>query len=492
MSGVIAGAITAAAAHLALEGTTELAKRGERRLRDKILGTQEEQALRRVWTRAFERLVAYSRAAGLAPAERELLGIWLRRFAEDPEIGRQLLALALDGQRPPLDQLRRRCIVLGGAPAWFPGGFDGAIETLVEGLTDALREEGGRPDSALRHRVALAGMDLLLRGQQEQGEVLRDIRSELGLGRMERMERMLAELVGQHRTVGEGISALPGEPEARDGGGMGLIEATVRGVGPQRPVDPAALGDPYAALARLMSEETRQRLEAMRDAWREGRGAEARAWVDGLRHDTDRWAALAAGVKAELLRFQARLVLDDTADTGQARRLADEASALAPDDRSTLSALIAYKEAGAEAALAALDGRDDADSLTLRAALLLELERADDALATLDRAAATGTPGPEQLRLRALCSFLLGDLASARDAAARARELAPLWTTVRFAGAFIDYYSALSPLAVPRYLAGWPPPLDRALVKRDDVSLALLRDAVAVFRELAAEATEQE
>jgi len=479
MTGVIEGAIAAAALNLARKGATELATRSETRIRDKVLGTPEEQALKRAWLRAFTALMARSRAAGLEPASRDLLVAWLQDFADDQEVGQQLLNLALAGSSLPIDELRRRCAFLGGDPGWFPGGFDPALTALVDGLTIGLREEAAQPDNPLFGRVSLAEQDA-------QRGLLNDMRAE-----MVRMSQTLFEL-NARVGVTNGITPFPAGYRSPEEGMTAAISLPPSGPGLSQLVDPAALMEPYDALARLVSEETRGRLEAMRDAWREGRGSEARAWVEGLQGDTTRWNALDLTVQAALLRFAARQVLDRPGGLAEARQLVDAAEALAPDDRPTLAAILAYRGEGADAALAILAGHDDADSRTLRAALLLELGRVDECLGTLDRLATIEEPGAEHLRLRALATFLVGDLEGARAAAEAALTLAPRWTTVRFVGAFIDYFASLSPLATARHLVASPEPVDWILVRRDDTSLARLRAAGEVFAELAAGAEEPE
>jgi len=93
-------------------------------------------------------------------------------------------------------------------------------------------------------------------------------------------------------------------------------------------------------------------------------------------------------------------------------------------------------------------------------------------------------PNAETHRLRALAYLAKKDIPQARLESRKALELAPRWESTRSAAAMIDYLSALSPAALPDQIVAWPEPVDWALVKRDDESIALLRKAEAVFREL--------
>ena len=126
-------------------------------------------------------------------------------------------------------------------------------------------------------------------------------------------------------------------------------------------------------LERRESEEAERRLEDMRGAWHEGRRREAVSLLDALKTDTGTWEAVSAGTKAKVLRFEAGARLHLSDDLDRAKRLADEGRALSPsDDETRVRALIASAETGADAAAEVLAGRQDADSVNLRASLLLE------------------------------------------------------------------------------------------------------------------------
>lgn len=94
-------------------------------------------------------------------------------------------------------------------------------------------------------------------------------------------------------------------------------------------------------------------------------------------------------------------------------------------------------------------------------------------------------PNAETFRIRALAYLARGDLALARLEIRKALEMEPHWESVRLTAATIDYFSALSPAVLPNRVISWPEPVDWTLVKQDDDSLARLRGAAKVFRELA-------
>jgi tetratricopeptide (TPR) repeat protein len=256
---------------------------------------------------------------------------------------------------------------------------------------------------------------------------------------------------------------------------------------PQVTIVDAALVNLAEGLAGLLSDDARSRLAEAREALREGRISDARAWLERLQADHTRWSALALDVKGQVLRFEAVVELNTTGDVVKAGRLLDNVAQIAPaEDVTVVRALLIQQTDGAEAALDVLDKRDDADSLNLRAAFQLELGRLDDARATLDHAAQLRPSNAETLRLRALYHFARGELTEADLAAQRAFELAPRWKGVRFVAAGIRYFGALSPLAVPSHFVAWPEPTDWMLVKRDDESLDRLRAAADTFADLVA------
>lgn len=89
--------------------------------------------------------------------------------------------------------------------------------------------------------------------------------------------------------------------------------------------------------------------------------------------------------------------------------------------------------------------------------------------------------------LSALLHLAARQLDAARLDILKALDLRPRWVSVRLVGAIIDYYSGLSPAAVPERLLGWPEAVGWALVKRDDESTNQRRRAAEVFEELGQE-----
>lgn len=96
-------------------------------------------------------------------------------------------------------------------------------------------------------------------------------------------------------------------------------------------------------------------------------------------------------------------------------------------------------------------------------------------------------PNAESFVIRSLGYLLAKDIVSARLNVYKAFELDPKRKTVREAVAKIDYFSALSPVALPSNTPMYPVPVDWSLVKRDNENQARLKHAAEMFRELSEE-----
>lgn len=145
-----------------------------------------------------------------------------------------------------------------------------------------------------------------------------------------------------------------------------------------------ALESQLSHLSSQLETDKANQLEGMRREWREGHKSEALSWI----HDTkDRnWTYLSPNLKADILLFEARICLEDgVGGIEKARVLADEALVHNPSqDQVRTRSLIACCENEHEIALQLLDGRQDIDSVNLKAAILLDLGRVDESLALLD------------------------------------------------------------------------------------------------------------
>lgn len=238
-------------------------------------------------------------------------------------------------------------------------------------------------------------------------------------------------------------------------------------------------------LASFASAGVDQQIEAMRNAWREGRRQDAVAQLKAVRGDSTLWSVLSPEVKARLLRLEASLELDLLGTTDRVRQLAAEAHALLPSAGDVrLTALIALRDVGVQEAVDTLAGQEDVDSINLRAVLLVQAGRTEECLAATDYERAGIEPNAETFRVRALARLVRREVGQARLEIAKAVAREPKWESMRWTTAIVDYFSSLSPAALPDQIVPWPWPIDWPLVKRDDESLQLRRGAAEVFRQL--------
>ena len=157
-----------------------------------------------------------------------------------------------------------------------------------------------------------------------------------------------------------------------------------------------------ATLAGHVSDSAADEVEALREIWRRGRPAEVTAGLRRLR-EPSRWQAFPDSLRATICRFEAQLALDAD-DLSGAKQFAEEANALDPDACVRLHALIARAENNRTHALDLLADATDQDSITLRAALLMEGGKVSGALSLL--VGATGYAEAHRLRALGMVSLI--------------------------------------------------------------------------------------
>ncbi|WP_348270072.1 hypothetical protein P8936_06485 [Edaphobacter paludis] len=167
----------------------------------------------------------------------------------------------------------------------------------------------------------------------------------------------------------------------------------------------------------------------------------------------------------------------------QAQTLLAEANSYVPTRALRLEALILRAENRVPEARALLESSSDPESVTMYAALSLELGEIETALQRLE----TVNNSSDGHRLRALAYLMTGDASKASDEIAKATLLAPGWTINRFTTAIIDYYSCLSPGRPLPQLPPWPEPPHWTFVRTDDEARTRLSRAAAMFRALQTE-----
>lgn len=240
-------------------------------------------------------------------------------------------------------------------------------------------------------------------------------------------------------------------------------------------------------LSAQFSEDVAEEIEAIRELYREGQTGEAHRLISELR-EGKKWGLLRAELRAKILRVAVGIELGHTSDVDRARSLLEQARGLDPEaDYTAARTLVTYYEGGddVEAALAEVVTPRSLDAFNLKIALTIEGGAPRDALQLVENPPSGVTPDAETHRVHALALLGLKDLKGAREAITRARELKPRWELVRTVEAIIDYFETISPAAHPAHYLVWPEAVGWSYLKRDDQSLAMLREAGEHFHRLA-------
>lgn len=239
-----------------------------------------------------------------------------------------------------------------------------------------------------------------------------------------------------------------------------------------------------------LSREKAARLEAIRETYRKGKRREAYEQMKLFRANPS-WDELEKPLQAAALRSLGIMMLgvEMPDDLMEVRRLAEEADRLdqAGSKTSALPVLLRYYDDGAEAALEEVANPTTIEAFNLHVAFLLEINSIQAALAMLRDPPPQIEFNAETHKLFAQALLADGNLEESRLQIEEAKREHPEWQAIRDAAAKIDYYTALSPMALPQYPVVWPVPIHPSLVKQDDYSLRLLRSSESEFRLLAAD-----
>ena len=243
-------------------------------------------------------------------------------------------------------------------------------------------------------------------------------------------------------------------------------------------------------LILALTEATDERLATMRDSWRKGHRRDARRILTLTKSDQVTWNALSPKVQAGFLRFEASIVLEAESDPDRAEDLLKEAHSLHPVlDDTRLRAAILWHRGETDSALDALDVTDTDALRHFKAFLLITMRRVEDAERLLNQISEeTG----ETFQLRGLCSLAGRRIGEARLSLQKALERSPGWVSLQYTAAAIDYFGALAPVAIPRFIPQWPEPVPTVYALQDDEARERLKRAAEGFHRIAASAELEE
>jgi hypothetical protein len=238
-----------------------------------------------------------------------------------------------------------------------------------------------------------------------------------------------------------------------------------------------------------LSREKAMRLEEIRELYRRGQRREAYEQMREFRNNQS-WPMLEGQLRALALRVLAVMTVgvERTRGLTEAHKLLEESSGIDPTgDVASASALLRYCEEGPATAIEGLTHPSTLDAFNTRLAFLIEMNRTEEALTSIGKPPEGIAFNAETHRLWALALLASGDLEGSVKQIDDAKRDHPGWHGVRVTAAMVDYYSSLSPMAMPSYLMSYPAPIHPSLIKQDDVSQSLLKRSAEEFGMLASE-----
>lgn len=230
-------------------------------------------------------------------------------------------------------------------------------------------------------------------------------------------------------------------------------------------------------IARQRDTAIAERLEAAQREFRAGRHSDLVQWFTDLRANEGLWGGLNATIRAKATRARAMVALH-LGQIPQARAFLDEADAFAASPDRAPRVFLTRAEKTAGAALQLLEAPSSPRENEVKASLLLELGRINEAFGVLD-----GLPSPpsaEQIRIRAIAQCLAGEREAAVATAIAAREKEPTSASIQQTLAALHVAAATSDRAEPQF-GSVPNPFNLGLVKRTKGAQEHLASAVAIF-----------
>lgn len=240
-------------------------------------------------------------------------------------------------------------------------------------------------------------------------------------------------------------------------------------------------------LSSDLSRRIEKELEDYRESFREGRIILGFEGIQRLR-DLNTWSDLDKSLQASIIRAEASTTIGrfGKEQIERARELVEEASTLDPNfDDGALRLNIECIENG-YASVKDLTSFNSIETYNIWLAILLNTGRLLEVVKLFANPPQNIKLNAESHRFYALAFLATGQIDRAREEIEKAKLEKPSWLLVRYTGAIIDYYSALSPQALTGGLSQHPQTISLGLVRSDDTSQELLKKARLEFNEISA------
>lgn len=248
-----------------------------------------------------------------------------------------------------------------------------------------------------------------------------------------------------------------------------------------------ALISQNSLLSSELSKEKSEKLEELRELFRTGSMKEALQQVEELRKSSN-WNSFDASLQASIVRALATMILGIKGVDGisEARNYAGEAIRIETNDGddTTLAARMAVYEKGYLAALDKLANTKTIDGFNLKLNCLLNLGKVEDLLNLYSDPPKDFIYNAESYRIFALTFLFNGNIEQAKETINKAISISPNWFYIRYNAAIINYFSAVSPIALPLGITHYPYPFNFSLIKSDEISIQSLLTASEEFKDL--------
>lgn len=252
----------------------------------------------------------------------------------------------------------------------------------------------------------------------------------------------------------------------------------------------SAVTSQIQGLQSVIAQDVCVTLDGLQAQLRTGKRISAERSLIELRNDTVRWNSVEPPLQARTLRMLALVALMKSEHTNCAALL-DEAEAISQTKDSRIRALLALETLGIDEALLALAPTNTKEESLLRAALLIEANKVNEAKEILANWNSLQGNDPEWHRLIAYIACIERRTSDSLADIKLAEQLAPDWVAVIEAGAIVRYSAALSPV-IPFRSFWLPEPHPVAFVQKDDESRHNIEAALQRFDALAKQELDSE